>query len=141
MNGIRDYLSPVARVLLSLVFIVSGIAKMGDYAATAAYMESQGVPGLLLPLVIAVEVIGGLMVAVGWHARIAALILAGFSILAGILYHLVPGMEASGAEQVGQMAHFWKNLAIAGGMLLVVSNGPGLFAMEKEKYGTPDGEE
>ena len=141
MNGIRDYLSPVARVLLSLVFIVSGIAKIGDYTATAAYMESQGVPGLLLPLVIAVEVVFGLMVAIGWHARMAAIVLAGFSILAGVLYHLIPGMEASGPEQVGQMAHFWKNMAIAGGMLLVVANGPGLFAVEKTAFGTPEGEE
>ncbi|MBB3763381.1 DoxX family protein [Sphingomicrobium lutaoense] len=138
MNGIRDYLSPLARVFLAAVFIVSGFAKIGEYEATAAYMESQGVPGLLLPLVILTEVGGGLMVVLGWHARTAALLLAGFSLLSGILFHLVPAMEASGAEQIGQMAHFWKNTAIAGGMLLIVANGPGLFSMEKTPYGEPE---
>jgi len=140
MNGMRDYLSPIARVMLATIFIVLGIGKIGAYQETAAYMEYQGVPGLLLPIVIATEIGGGIMVAVGWHARIAAVLLAGFSVLSGFIFHFFPAMEATGLEQAGQMAHFWKNIAIAGGMLLIVANGPGLFAMDKGKFGTPEGE-
>ncbi|WP_265571089.1 DoxX family protein [Sphingomicrobium nitratireducens] len=132
MNSTRDYLSPIARLLLSLVFIVAGFQKVGAYQETVAYMESQGVPGLLLPLVLATEIGGGLMVALGWHARIAAMVLAAFSLLSGIVFHLMPAMELAGPEYYGQMAHFWKNLAIAGGMAMIVANGPGLFSLRSK---------
>ena len=135
MNSTRDYLSPVARLMLALVFITSGIQKIGGYQDTVAYMESQGVPGLLLPLVLLVEIGGGLMVALGWHARYAAAVLGLFSLAAGIVFHLIPASEATAPEYYGQMAHFWKNVAIAGGMAMIVANGPGLFSMDTKKAG------
>ena len=133
MNSSRDYLSPIARLMLAMVFIVSGIQKIGAYEQTTAYMESQGIPGLLLPLVLLVEIGGGLMVAIGWHARIAAALLGAFSLLAGIIFQLMPGLEAQGELFYGYMAHFWKDVAIAGGMAMIVANGPGLFSMEAKK--------
>ena len=138
MNSSRDYLSPVARLMLALVFIMSGIQKIGGYQETVAYMEAQGVPGLFLPLVLLLEIGGGLMVAVGWHARIAAGLLGAFSLLAGIVFHLLPALEATAPEYYGQIAHFWKNVAIAGGMAMIVANGPGLFSMEAESTQAPD---
>jgi putative oxidoreductase len=85
-------------------------------------MESQGVPGLLLPLVIIVELVGGLSVAVGWQTRLAAVALAGFTVVAALLFHY-PVDE-------GQMIHFMKNIAIAGGFLVLAMAGPGAWSLE-----------
>ena len=131
MNSTRDYLSPVARLMLALVFIVAGFQKIGAYQETVGYMESQGIPGLLLPVVLLIEIGGGLMVALGWHARYAAAVLGLFSLAAGIIFQLVPGLDTYDAELFyGHMSHFWKDVAIAGGMAMIVANGPGLFSME-----------
>jgi putative oxidoreductase len=86
-------------------------------------MQASGVPGALLPLVIAAEIIGGLAVTLGWQTRIAAFALAGFSLLAAALFH------SNFADQI-QMILFLKNVAIAGGFLLLVANGPGRLSVD-----------
>ena len=106
----------VGRVLLGSLFLLSGLSKLGAYGATAAYMSSAGVPGALLPAVIAVELLGSLAVIVGWKTRVAAALLAGFSLLAAFLFH------NNFADQI-QMIMFLKNVSIAGGFLLLVANG------------------
>lgn len=134
MSSTRDYLSPVARLMLALVFIVAGFQKLGAYQQTVSYMEGQGVPGLLLPIVLLVEIGGGLMVALGWHARYAAAVLALFSLAAGLVFQLMPALEAYDPDLFyGHISHFWKDVAIAGGMAMIVANGPGLFSMEARK--------
>lgn len=122
--------APVARVLLSVMFISAGWQKIGAYAGTQAYMEALGVPGALLPLVIAVELIGGLALLVGWQARLAALLLGGFAVVSGVLFHLVPGFGLDGYEAQAQMINFMKNLTIAGGMGMVVAFGAGAFSVD-----------
>ncbi len=112
------------RILLSLMFLTSGLSKIGGYAATQGYMESQGVPGMLLPLVIALEVLAPLLIAVGWHTRLAALALAGFSIAAAVLFH------ANFGDQM-QMIMFMKNISIAGGFLLLAANGAGAWSLDR----------
>jgi putative oxidoreductase len=112
------------RILLSLMFLTSGLSKIGGYAATQGYMESQGVPGMLLPLVIALEVLAPLLIAVGWHTRLAALALAGFSIAAAVLFH------ANFGDQM-QMIMFMKNISIAGGFLLLAANGAGAWSLDQ----------
>lgn len=112
------------RILLSLMFLTSGLSKIGGYAATQGYMESQGVPGMLLPLVIALEVLAPLLIAVGWHTRLAALALAGFSIAAAVLFH------ANFGDQM-QMIMFMKNISIAGGFLLLTANGAGAWSLDQ----------
>ena len=102
------------RVLMSFIFIMAGISKIGAYAATQGYMESVGVPGILLPAVILLEVVGGMAVLLGWHTRIAALLLAGFSIVSAVIFH------ANFADQI-QMILFMKNFAMAGGLLFLVA--------------------
>ncbi|MDH3412926.1 MAG: DoxX family protein, partial [Gammaproteobacteria bacterium] len=77
MNALTQFASPLGRLFIAAMFVTSGIGKISGYAGTQAYMESQGVPGMLLPLVILVEVVGGLTVIVGWQTRIAAFLLAG----------------------------------------------------------------
>lgn len=125
MGNLHGLASLAGRILLSAIFILSGANKIFGYAGTAAYMESQGVPGLLLPGVIAVELIGGLMILVGFGTRWAALALAGFTLAAAALFH------NNLADQV-QMIMFMKNLAIAGGLLLLFANGPGRLSVRDD---------
>jgi putative oxidoreductase len=108
----------VARILMSHIFILSGFSKIGGYAGTQAYMAHMGVPGVLLPLVILTELGGGLALLLGFQARIVALLLAGFSIVAALIFH------TNFADQM-QMINFMKNLAMAGGLLMVVLHGAG----------------
>ncbi len=94
---------------------MAGINKLGaGYAGTQGYMESMGVPGVLLPVVIALEIGGGLAILAGWQTRVAAFLLAGFTLLSAIIFH------ANFADQM-QSIMFMKNLAIAGGLLFLVA--------------------
>jgi putative oxidoreductase len=118
----------MGRVLISLIFITSGFSKIANFAGTQAYMESAGVPGVLLPLVIAVELLGGLAVVFGWHTRVAAFLLAGFSLVSAVLFH------ADFGDQV-QMIMFMKNLALAGGFLMIVALGAGPYSLDNRSEG------
>ncbi|GGE35665.1 membrane protein [Primorskyibacter flagellatus] len=133
MTNLLSYAAPVGRVLLSLMFITSGLQKITGYAGTQGYMEMMGVPGALLPLVILVEVVGGIALLAGWQARTAAFLLAGFSLVSGVLFHLVPSFGMEGMEAQGQMISFMKNVTIAGGMLMVVAFGPGAVSVAQGK--------
>jgi len=123
MNALQSFAAPAGRVLISFIFLYSGLGKITGYAGTQGYMEAMGVPGALLPLAIAVEVLGGLAVLLGWHTRVAAFLLAGFSLLSALLFH------ANFADQ-GQMISFMKNVAIAGGFLMIVAQGAGAYALD-----------
>ena len=123
MNALNRIASPLGRVLIAAIFINSGIGKIASYAGTQAYMDSQGVPGALLPLVILVEVVGGLAVVVGWQTRIAAFLLAGFCLVSAVLFHL-------DFDNQMQTIMFMKNLAIAGGFLFLVAHGPGALSID-----------
>lgn len=113
----------VARILLSHIFILAGINKISGYAGTQGYMESVGVPGMLLPLVIILEIAGGVAILVGWQTRIAAYALAGFTAVAAIIFH------SNLADQM-QMILFMKNWAISGGLLLLAVHGAGALSLE-----------
>ena len=114
----------VGRVLLASLFLLSGLTKLGAYSATSAYMASAGVPGALLPVVIATEVVGALAVILGWKTRIAATLLAGFSLLAAFTFH------NNFADQI-QMIMFLKNVSITGGFLLLTANGAGPLSIDR----------
>ena len=111
------------RIGLSLIFIISGLGKIAGYAGTQQYMEAMGVPGGLLPLVIALEVGGGLAILAGWFTRPAAVALAGFSIVSAALFH------ANLGDQM-QFINFFKNIAIAGGFLALAANGAGAWSLD-----------
>jgi len=125
--------APIARALLALIFIMAGLQKITGYAGTQGYMEMMGVPGGLLPLVIAVEVLGGLALLVGFQARIAAVLLAGFTVIAGALFHLIPSFGMEGLAAQGEMIHFMKNLSITGGLAMVMVFGPGAWALDNRR--------
>lgn len=115
--------APAGRVLLTAIFLLSGITKVTSYAQTQGYMEAMGVPGALLPLVIVTEVALSLMIIAGWKTRIAAFLLAGFSLLSALLFH------ADFADQ-NQMTHFLKNVGLAGGFLMLLAQGAGAYALD-----------
>jgi putative oxidoreductase len=113
------------RILLAAMFLLSGIGKISGYAGTQGYMESMGVPGALLPLVIALEILGALAVIVGLRTRLAAAGLAVFTLAAGFIFH-------GGADQMQQIMLF-KNVAIAGGFLLLVARGAGDWSLDARR--------
>jgi putative oxidoreductase len=123
MNALQNLAAPVGRTLLVLIMLTSGASKLANYAGTQAYMESMGVPGSLLPLVIALELLGGLAIIAGWQTRLAAFLLAGFCIVSGVVFH------ADFGDQM-QTIMFMKNLSMAGGFLLLVALGPGAYALD-----------
>jgi putative oxidoreductase len=110
------------RALLASLFLVTGFSKMTGYAATQAYMVATGVPGSLLPLVIALELGGGLALVLGYRTRLVAAALALFTIAAGVLFH-------SGADPM-QRIMFLKNIALAGAFLLLVARGAGGWSLD-----------
>jgi len=114
------------RILLASIFVLSGFTKIAGYAGTQGYMEAMGVPGALLPLVIVTELGGGLLVALGLWTRLAALALAGFSLVAAALFH------ANFGDQM-QMIMFLKNLAIAGGFLVLFAHGAGPLSLDARR--------
>ena len=102
----------IGRLLLAAVFILEGWGKLRGYDAAIVYMQRFGVPGYLLPGAIALELGGGLAIAIGWQTRFAALALAVFCVLAAVLFHV------NFADR-NQILHFEKDLAIAGGLLVL----------------------
>ena len=115
----------IGRVLLALMFIGAGISKFGSLEGTAGYIASGGLPlpGVLAVVVAALEVVAGVMLVVGFKARWAALALAVFTVLASVLFHAFWSMPAD--QQFVQQLMFMKNLAVAGGLLMIVALGAG----------------
>lgn len=113
----------VARILLGLLFVVAGFGKLGNVDGFGAYMASGGVPAILAWPVVLFEILGGLALIAGFQTRIAALALAGFCVLSGLLYHFDP------ADQM-QMTNLLKNLGLAGGYLALFVTGPGAWSLD-----------
>ena len=119
----RDFTVLAGRILLALIFILSGWGKLGGYAGTQQYMASMGVSGALLPLVLFAELGGGLAVAFGLLTRLAAAGLALFCVLAAYFFH------SNWSEQI-QFIMFMKDVAIAGGFLVLAAHGAGAFSLD-----------
>ena len=122
-SGTAPAVDLAGRVLLAAIFVISGLGKISGYAGTQAFMESMGVPGWTLPLVIALEVLGGLALIVGYRTRLAALGLAAFTLAAGVLFHWQPD------DQIQQIM-FLKNVSMVGGLLLLVARGAGDWSID-----------
>ena len=123
----------VGRILLALIFIISGFGKISGYAGTAGYMVSKGLPlvAVLLPLTILVELGGGLLIALGWKTRWAAAVVFLFLIPVTLVFHNPTGLAAAEAQQ--QMINLLKNVSIMGGMLGLFAFGPGSFSLGANK--------
>jgi len=118
-----DYLTLLGRVGMALMFLTSGWGKIAGYVTTQQYMASAGVPGELLPLVIALELGGGLAILLGFLTRWVALALALFTLASAALFH------AHFSDQ-NQMIHFWKNITITGGFLILCAHGAGALSLD-----------
>ena len=120
---LTDLSALLARVGLSLIFILAGANKIQQYEGTAQYMEAMGVPGALLPLVIALELGGGLLVLIGAFTQLMALAFAGFCVFSAIIFHNDLANQA-------EFINFFKNVAIAGGFLALGAIGAGKFSLD-----------
>ncbi len=125
MTSVQRYLPVLGRVLLAVLFVMSGIGKAADPAGTIGYIQSAGLPlpNIAYGIALAVELVGGILLIVGYRTRLVALILAVFTVAAAIGFH------AHFADQ-NQMIHFMKNIAITGGLLQVVAFGAGAFSLD-----------
>jgi putative oxidoreductase len=123
----------LARVLLALIFIVSGYEKLTAFASSAAYMRSAGMPFaevLLVPAIL-IELGGGLLLAIGYKTRCAALALFIFLIPTTLIFHAFWAAAPDQAQM--QAIQFQKNLAIMGGMLYVFFFGPGPWSVDRRR--------
>lgn len=125
MNALKTPLTVAGRVLLALMFVMSGLTKLVHVQGTASHIASAGLP---LPTVLAVlagltEAFGGLAVMTGFMARWGALALAAFTLLASVLFH--PFWSVPEAQVGVTQLLFMKNMAVIGGLLLVAALGPG----------------
>lgn len=130
MNTTNKYLVLVARILMSAIFISAGFSKLLGFDGVTAYIASKGLP---MPMVIAgftvaLEILGGLAIIVGYKARIAGLLLALFTILAAFIFH---NFWVFPPEQVYlQNIMFMKNLSMAGGLFLLTVFGAGGYSID-----------
>jgi putative oxidoreductase len=115
----------VGRILIAALFLIAGIGKISGYAGTQGYMASMGVPGALLPLVIALEVLGAIAIIAGYRTRLVAAALAAFTLASGLIFH-------TGDDQMQQIL-LLKNVAIAGGFLILVARGAGEWSLDARR--------
>lgn len=131
MDLVKKFGPLVGRILLALIFIISGFGKIVDFQGTVGYIQSAGLPAAQLGAIVAiiVELGGGILLVLGWKARWAAAALFIFTFLAGILFH---AFWSSPPEQaMMQQIQFMKNLAIMGGLLFVVAYGSGPLSADR----------
>jgi putative oxidoreductase len=123
LTGFVDIAEVVGRALLAMLFILEAIAKLQAYDAAAKYMAAFGMPPSLLPFAVTAELSGGVLIALGWYTRPAALMLAGFCAAAAIVFH-------TRFSDHNQLLHFEKDLALAGAFLMLSIRGVGRFAFD-----------
>ena len=134
MTGSQNrYTHLIGRILLSLIFIVSGFGKIGQWSAMASMMASRGIPlvSITLPLTVLVELGGGLALLFGYQARLAAALLALWLVPVTLTFHNFWAFH--GPDQQAQVVNFLKNLAIIGGLLRLASDGAGAISLDARR--------
>ncbi len=124
----------IGRILIALIFILSGFGKLTGFEATVGYIASKSLPMPQIAAVgsIIVELCGGIMLVIGWRARLAAAVLFIFTLLAALFFHNFWAVPADQAQN--QMIHFMKNITIMGGLLFVVVHGSGPFSVDRKLH-------
>ncbi len=130
-GNVQNVAALVGRILLALIFVTSGWSKLTGFEGTVGYIASKNLPLPQVGAIIAIacELGAGLLLAIGFKARWAALVLAIFTLAAGILFH--DFWNADAASRMMQEINFWKNVAISGGMLTVFAFGPGRYSVDR----------
>lgn len=131
MNTNYNAMALVGRILLAVMFIISGWGKIGGFDGTVGYIGSVGLP---MPQVLAIatiilELVAGVLLVIGWKTRWAAWALALFTLLAGVLFHNYWTLPAD--KQMMQQIMFLKNLSITGGLLMLAVAGPGAWSVDR----------
>ena len=121
----KNILDLVGRVFISLVFLLSGINKIGNYEGTIEWMESLGMPGIFLIPAIILEIVAPILLIVGYKVKISASLLSLFCIATAIIFH-------NDFSNQMQFVSFMKNIALAGGFLFLVVNGAKDFSLDKK---------
>lgn len=134
-NALQNPLSLAGRLLLALLFLPAGISKIGGFAGTVGYIGSKGLPMPEVGAVIAivVEVLGALALIAGFGTRIAALVLAVFTLVATVFFHNYWGMPAE--MQMVQKLMFFKNIGVVGGLLVLAAHGAGAWSLDARRQG------
>lgn len=132
-TSFQNPLALVGRLLLALLFLPAGISKIAGFAGTTGYIASKGLPLPELGVVIAilVEVGGSLALIAGFRIRMAALALAGFTLVATFVFHNFWGVPAD--QAMVQQLMFYKNIAVVGGLLLLAAHGAGAWSMDARR--------
>lgn len=122
-GAISGAIELTGRILLVLLFLASGVDKFLHVDATMSLMDGHGVPSGTLPLVIALDLLGSIAILLGWQTRVAAFLLAMFTLLAGVVFH------GDISDQIN-LIMLMKNISIAGGLLLLTGRGAGRYSMD-----------
>ena len=115
----------IARISISILFLLNGIFKINNYEGTIGWMESFGLPGILIFPAIILEIVGPILIIIGYQTRIAAAALSLFCIATAIIFH------NDFSDQM-QLTAFLKNIALAGGFLFLVVNGAKGYCLDKK---------
>jgi len=131
MNAQKDWSALVGRILLSILFIISGFEKISGFEGTAGYIAGHGLPfsQVLAAAAIAIELGGGLAVLAGWKTRWVALVLIVFMIVITPVFHNF--WSAPAAQAMNQQINFMKNVSILGGIFLLFAFGPGRYSLDR----------
>jgi len=134
-TGLQNGLSLLGRLMLAFLFLPAGVGKVLGFAGTVGYITSKGLPMPEVTAVIAllVEILGGLALIAGFQTRLAAIVLAVFTVGAGIFFHNYWAVPE--AQQMMQQINFNKNIAIAGGLLVLAAFGAGGFSVDAKRRG------
>jgi putative oxidoreductase len=130
---VRQYGPLVGRILMALIFLVSGFGKITGFAGTAGYMASKGMPfaEVLLAGALVFELAGAIMLILGWRVHWGALLLIVFMIPATLMFHNFWAVDA--AQYQNQLNHFLKNVAMTGGLLYIMAFGAGPLSLDSRK--------
>ena len=133
LNSLQNPLALIGRLLLAFLFLPAGLSKIGGFAGTVGYIASKGLP---LPsagaaIAIVVEVGCGLALIAGFGTRWAALVLAGFTLVATFVFHNFWAMPAD--QVMMQQLMFFKNIAVVGGLLVLAAHGAGQFSVDARR--------
>jgi putative oxidoreductase len=133
MNALTHYGPLVGRILIALIFVLSGFNKITGFEGTVGYIASKGLPLPQLAAIgaIIVELGGGLLLMIGWKARWAAAALLVFTAMAALFFHNFWTMPAAQAQN--QMIHFMKNISMMGGLLFALVHGSGPISVEHDE--------
>jgi putative oxidoreductase len=133
LKQLQNPLALAARILIALLFLPEGINKITGFSGTAAYIALAGLPlsELGVALAIVVEVGGSLALLIGYQARWAALVMAVFAVATGIFFHRF--WTAPADQAMLEHIMFFKNMAIAGGLLMIVAFGAGAWSADARR--------